>query len=188
MCAKRRSIQRGRPRQPAPSTLPDDLYDYDDDPAPRISPPRGSPPHVFDAPRVGAWIETRPPPPWSRPYDDSPRLQYLNARYYDPALSLFTSPDWLEITEPGVGTNRYAYVGNSPLNQSDPGGNCFVCVGAVVGAVVGLCCQVGIDIYKGHWSSADTYAKQICSNRCNLRTSDSVIYICRGCIFWGSGW
>ena len=59
----------------------------------------------------------------SERYDDSPRLQYLNARYYDPALSLFTSPDWLEITDPGVGTNRYAYAGNSPLNQSDPGGN-----------------------------------------------------------------
>ena len=27
-------------------------------------------------------------------YDSSPELQYLNARYYDPALSLFTSPDW----------------------------------------------------------------------------------------------
>ena len=59
----------------------------------------------------------------SERYDDSPRLQYLNARYYDPALSLFTSPDWLEITDPGVGTNRYAYAGNSPLNQSDPSGH-----------------------------------------------------------------
>jgi hypothetical protein len=25
----------GRPRQPAPKTLPDDLFDYDNDPAPR---------------------------------------------------------------------------------------------------------------------------------------------------------
>lgn len=56
-------------------------------------------------------------------YDSSPELQYLNARYYDPALSLFTSPDWLPITTPGVGTNRYAYAGNSPVNLSDPSGN-----------------------------------------------------------------
>ena len=63
MCAKRRSIQRGRPRQPAPSTLPDDLYDYDDDPAPRISPPRGSPPDAFDVeklPVIDDWPEKVP--------------------------------------------------------------------------------------------------------------------------------
>lgn len=52
MCAEHRRVQRGRPRQPAPGTLPDDLYDYDDDPAPRISPARGSPPHVFDVERL----------------------------------------------------------------------------------------------------------------------------------------
>ncbi len=27
------------------------------------------------------------------------------------------------ITEPGVGTNRYGYAGNDPVNASDPGGN-----------------------------------------------------------------
>lgn len=34
MCAARRSAKRGRPRQPVPRTLPDDLYDYDRDPVP----------------------------------------------------------------------------------------------------------------------------------------------------------
>ena len=56
-------------------------------------------------------------------YDERPQLQYLNARYCDPKLSLFTSPDWLDVTLPGVGTNRFAYAGNSPVNQSDPSGN-----------------------------------------------------------------
>lgn len=63
MCAERRRAQRGRPRQPAPRTLPDDLYDYDDDPAPRISPSRGSPPHVFDVeklPVIDDWPEEVP--------------------------------------------------------------------------------------------------------------------------------
>ena len=50
-------------------------------------------------------------------------LQYLNARYYDPELGLFTQPDWLEVTEPGVGTNRYAYSFNDPVNNLDPSGN-----------------------------------------------------------------
>jgi len=63
MCAKRRSAQRGRPRQPVPKTLPDDLYDYDDDPAPRISPKRGSPSHVFDVeklPVIDDWPDEVP--------------------------------------------------------------------------------------------------------------------------------
>jgi RHS repeat-associated protein len=57
-------------------------------------------------------------------YDAGASLQYLNARYYDPELGLFIQPDWWEVTTPGVGTNRYAYSGNDPVNQRDPGGNC----------------------------------------------------------------
>ncbi|PRD41670.1 hypothetical protein C5748_20570 [Phyllobacterium phragmitis] len=34
MCAERRHARKGRPRQPVPETLPDDLFDYADDPAP----------------------------------------------------------------------------------------------------------------------------------------------------------
>ena len=63
MCAEHRRAQRGRPRQPAPGTLPDDLYDYEDDPAPRISPPRGSPPDAFDVeklPDIDDWPEKVP--------------------------------------------------------------------------------------------------------------------------------
>ena len=63
MCAKRRSAQRGRPRQPVPRELPNDLYDYNDEPAPRISPPRGSPPHVFDVeklPVIDDWPDEVP--------------------------------------------------------------------------------------------------------------------------------
>ena len=63
MCARRRNTRRGRPRQPAPQTLPEDLYDYDDDPAPRISSPRGSPPDAFDVeklPVIDDWPEKVP--------------------------------------------------------------------------------------------------------------------------------
>ncbi|WP_420857280.1 RHS repeat domain-containing protein [Marivivens marinus] len=70
-------------------------------------------------------------------YDEGAGLQYLNARYYDPELGVrrgnaplgpflpasLLQPDWFEVTKAGVGTNRYAYSGNDPLNARDPGGN-----------------------------------------------------------------
>ena len=56
-------------------------------------------------------------------YDEAAGLQYLNARYYDPRLAMFLQPDWWEVTEEGVGTNRYAYSANDPVNGRDPGGN-----------------------------------------------------------------
>jgi hypothetical protein len=52
-------------------------------------------------------------------------MLYLNARYYDPALGRFISPDDWDPTLPGVGTNRYAYAGNDPVNKSDPNGHCW---------------------------------------------------------------
>lgn len=56
-------------------------------------------------------------------YDEDAGLQYLNARYYNPKSALFIQPDWWEVTEPGVGTNRYSYSFNDPVNLSDPSGN-----------------------------------------------------------------
>ncbi|NOX73212.1 MAG: RHS repeat-associated core domain-containing protein [Alphaproteobacteria bacterium] len=58
-------------------------------------------------------------------FDSDAGLQYLNARCYDPELGRFIQPDWFEVTEAGVGTNRYAYSANDPVNLSDPGGNNF---------------------------------------------------------------
>uniref|UniRef100_UPI0009DC15F8 RHS repeat-associated core domain-containing protein n=1 Tax=Inquilinus limosus TaxID=171674 RepID=UPI0009DC15F8 len=54
-------------------------------------------------------------------------LVYLNARYYDPDIGRFISPDWWDPTLPGVGTNRYAYSDNDPINKSDPSGHCPPC-------------------------------------------------------------
>ncbi|MBS7707565.1 RHS repeat-associated core domain-containing protein [Chelatococcus asaccharovorans] len=55
--------------------------------------------------------------------DTETGLLYLNARFYDPALGHFISPDWYLPTDPGVGTNRYAYAFNDPINKSDPNGH-----------------------------------------------------------------
>ena len=57
-------------------------------------------------------------------FDEAAGLQYLNARYYDPRLGMFLQPDWWEVTKEGVGTNRYAYAFNDPVNGRDPGGHC----------------------------------------------------------------
>lgn len=40
------------------------------------------------------------------------------------ASAMFTKPDWFDPTNPVVGTNRYAYSHNDPVNITDPNGNC----------------------------------------------------------------
>jgi RHS repeat-associated protein len=56
-------------------------------------------------------------------HDDESGLIYLHARYYDPVLGRFLQADTLDPTVPGVGVNRYAYAGNSPVMASDPSGH-----------------------------------------------------------------
>jgi RHS repeat-associated protein len=54
-------------------------------------------------------------------------LIHMNGRVYDPLLARFGTPD--PMTEDPFskqGWNRYAYVGNSPVNFTDPSGYCFM--------------------------------------------------------------
>ena len=71
--------------------------------------------------------------------DPSTGLYFYNARYYDPALGRFISPDTIVESPLHPQTlNRYAYAGNNPVLYNDPTGHCFiVCIiiGAVIGAV-----------------------------------------------------
>lgn len=41
------------------------------------------------------------------------------------ANARFISPDPVDPTMLGVGTNRYAYSGNDPVNKSDPNGHSY---------------------------------------------------------------
>ena len=71
--------------------------------------------------------------------DPSTGLYFYNARYYDPALGRFISPDTL-VPNPldPQALNRYAYARNNPVLYTDPTGNFFwipVIIGAVAGAV-----------------------------------------------------
>jgi len=70
--------------------------------------------------------------------DDESGLIYMGARYYDPALGRFISPDTIipDTTNPQA-FNRYSYVYNNPINNTDPSGHMPVvaAVVAVVGAI-----------------------------------------------------
>ena len=59
-------------------------------------------------------------------YDDAAGLQYLDARYYNPRLAMFIQPDWWEVTQAGVGTNRYSYSFGDPVNGRDPSGHAAI--------------------------------------------------------------
>ncbi|TPM13495.1 hypothetical protein FJ958_30945 [Mesorhizobium sp. B2-3-5] len=48
----------------------------------------------------------------------------------------FISPDPTDPTVPSVGTNRYAYAQNDPINKSDQNGLCPICIGIAIGAAI----------------------------------------------------
>jgi RHS repeat-associated protein len=52
-------------------------------------------------------------------YDAETSLYYVHARYYSPALGRFLQTDPAGLSG---GTNLYAYVGNDPINLTDPSG------------------------------------------------------------------
>lgn len=55
--------------------------------------------------------------------DSATGLSFLRARYYDPTLGRFLSPDSLQPNAPGSqGDNLFAYVTNNPTSQIDPSG------------------------------------------------------------------
>ncbi|WP_394891387.1 hypothetical protein ACG873_08940 [Mesorhizobium sp. AaZ16] len=63
----------------------------------------------------------------------------------------FISPDTLDPTMPGVGTNRYSYSQNDPVNKSDPNGHQLVdplevgVFAAIMGFIGGLIAKESID-------------------------------------------
>jgi RHS repeat-associated protein len=54
--------------------------------------------------------------------DDRTRLSYLNARYYDPHLARFISPDPIYDESEPQSLNPYAYGLNNPVANADPDG------------------------------------------------------------------
>ena len=68
--------------------------------------------------------------------DQSTGLAYYNARYYDPTIGRFISPD-THVTDPfdGQDYNRYSYVRNNPIRYNDPSGNLVFVPVLLVGAL-----------------------------------------------------
>ncbi len=70
------------------------------------------------------------------------RSNYLQSRYYDPAVRRFVNADSYASTGQGiVGYNMFSYCSNSPIIRGDPDGNFgilgIIAVGAVVGGLLG---------------------------------------------------
>jgi len=60
-----------------------------------------------------------------KPLDDETGLYYYGARYYNPVIGRFITPDTI-VQSPGGNPqtlNRYSYVGNNPVNAIDPTGH-----------------------------------------------------------------
>ncbi len=53
---------------------------------------------------------------------DASGLVYLHARYYDPVLAAFASPDMIIDGTDTIGLNRFAYCANDPVNRTDTEG------------------------------------------------------------------
>jgi len=73
-------------------------------------------------------------------------LYYDRARMYAPTLGRFMQPDPIGYAG---GSNLYAYVGNDPLNDTDPYGECPWCVGALIGAGIDVGTQLTINLASG---------------------------------------
>lgn len=64
------------------------------------------------------------------------RLQ-LRARSYDTAQRRFTTQDPIPAAADNPNQSPYNYANNDPANLSDPSGQCPMCIGALIGSVVG---------------------------------------------------
>ncbi len=87
-------------------------------------------------------------------YDSSTGNYYFAARYYDPALGVFTTPDPARQTYA-----PYTYAGDNPMSAIDPDGEFFfvlgiIVVGALVGAYMGGA-AVNHDFNPLHWNWRD---------------------------------
>lgn len=74
--------------------------------------------------------------------DPETSLMYYGARYYDPAIGRFITPDTMVDEGAGIGAlNRYMYVGGNPVMGKDPSGNfvnwLVMGIVAVIGAYAG---------------------------------------------------
>jgi RHS repeat-associated protein len=80
--------------------------------------------HAYETTRAGNTANLKSDRTFTGQKQDGTGLLYYNARYYDPALGTFISPDML-VPDPGLvlDYNRYMYVRGNPLRYTDPSGH-----------------------------------------------------------------
>ena len=90
---------------------------------------------------------------------------YLNARYYDPNVGRFISPDTTDVlTATPMGLtdkNLYAYCDNNPVMREDKGGQFWnIITGAVIGGVLELAGQLlsGKSLSEVNWAKVGVSA------------------------------
>jgi RHS repeat-associated protein len=83
-------------------------------------------------------------------------LYNYKARFYDPALGRFITPDTVTPGEP-QGLNRYSYVGNNPINYADPSGHrpCENGDCEIDPLLYKITYDVGWDLQGNNWTEAE---------------------------------
>ena len=88
-----------------------------------------------------------------REYDAETGIDYYRARYYDPSSGRFISQYPFGFA--GHDANLYRYVGNSPLNATDPSGNIAIVkylIGAGIGGAVGAITGYATGFWCAYWN------------------------------------
>jgi RHS repeat-associated protein len=83
---------------------------------------------------------------------DANGLVYMRARFYNPRIMRFLNADPIGFEG---GMNWYAAFNNNPIIYVDPDGEV---AWMLVGVLIGVGIQGAIDLYRGEWSSWQTYA------------------------------
>jgi RHS repeat-associated protein len=89
--------------------------------------------------------------------DPETGLYFYHARYYNPVLGRFLSPDSIV---PGAGNpqslNRYSYVTNNPVNLTDPSGH--FSLGGFLGSIGSIIAGVAVGVLAGGWGASPIVA------------------------------
>jgi RHS repeat-associated protein len=105
----------------------------------------GATPPAITNPQSNGYIGER--------YDAESRLMYLHARYDDPLLGRFLTPDTWDPMLAGVDVNRYAYANNDPVNGKDANGHILETLWDAANVGYGLY-SLGSNLYDGNWREA----------------------------------